>query len=257
HAPAADLANAHARAGVAVAGRDVDHRRHADRRQRGQQLVVAEVAEVAVAELAAIVEPPATQPAVLQDRAGVLAAEAELEHRARQHDVADVARKFVDADVVDGAVAELAELAAAPAAEPAAVDQRAGVLLAGGDVVDGGEGAVVVAAVAVDLVAVLALLVALDLTVAARGGLAGPVDAAEAGIAAVAVALAAELAAAGIAVAVTLAVTVAGRIAITGRITVAVTVARGLGRGGLAAHLVGRGVAVAAGQREAGGQANT
>jgi hypothetical protein len=74
-----------------------------------------------------------------------------------EHHVAGCRGRLVVADVVDVAVAELAAVVVAPTADPPAFDQGTGVEAPGLDVEQGRQRAVVVAAVAFEVVTIVAL----------------------------------------------------------------------------------------------------
>ncbi|HEU4410034.1 MAG TPA: hypothetical protein VFS43_32565 [Polyangiaceae bacterium] len=133
-APAVHRAALEPRARVRVRRDDLERLRpELDRSDRVGQLVVADAALVSVAEQAAGARAPAAHRAVVEHRAGVVAARAHLQRLAPELDRPGRGRRLVVADGVGVAVAEQAAGARAPAAHAAVVEQRAGVRAAGAD----------------------------------------------------------------------------------------------------------------------------
>src|SRR4051812_30672070 len=135
-APAAQGTGIGERAGVEVAGHDLAHRsgqRHV--RQVVDGLVIPEVVNVAISELAKVIAPPAAHRTGREQRAGMEAAERELLHgdAGAEIHIASAEYRLVVPEVRRVAAAELAKVVAAPAAQGAALQDGAGVVAAGGD----------------------------------------------------------------------------------------------------------------------------
>src|SRR5690348_16037418 len=129
---AADLAGVEEGAGVLAAGGEVRHSA-ADVDITGGEggLVITDVAGVAVAELAMVVQAPATHLPGAEERAGVEGAGGELDGAAAEVDVAEGGDGLAITDVLGGVVAELAEIVTSPAADEAGIQEDAGVVRAG------------------------------------------------------------------------------------------------------------------------------
>src|SRR5439155_6786915 len=123
------------RARVIVAGGNrLDRLAHVDVARRGGRLVVADVAGVRIAELPVLREPPTAHVVLVEQGARVRGAGGNADHLASDVHVAHGRRVFVVSDVVDVAVAELAECARAPTAQRSALDDRTRVIPSHGDV---------------------------------------------------------------------------------------------------------------------------
>src|ERR1043166_1892142 len=139
-APAPHRAGVEQRAGVESTRRDRDRaaaERYVSggaRRSPGADVLVVEPGVLAVPELTAGVVPPAAHRAGIEQRARVICAGRKRDGGATERHVSSGARRLIVADRVGIAVAELAGLAGAPAADATADEQRAGMLRPGDEI---------------------------------------------------------------------------------------------------------------------------
>jgi hypothetical protein len=135
--PAADRSGIEQRAGMGSADSELDNRTsNIDVAGRGRRLIVADIADVGVSELAIRCISPAADRAGIEQGTGMSSADSKPGDRAANIDIADRSWHFIIADVVEVAISELAIRCIAPAMDRASTEEGTGVRAAGGELDD-------------------------------------------------------------------------------------------------------------------------